>query len=241
MPSHKYTIQWIALEGNPDVFNAWARKAGLVDSDYEFSDIYGLEPELLAMVSQPVKAVVLLFPGTDVIDVEAVREDERIKTEGQHPISPKIIWIKQTINNACGAMALLHAVANTDVALAPGSPLEVLFEGCKEKTPHERAKLLETTAFFSDVHTEMASSGQSAVPEPGAWTEFHYTCFVQAPDPLSPDAPLRLLELDGGRNGPIDRGESTELLEDVARFVKEHHLSRTASMQFSMMALASSV
>ena len=48
-------------------------------------------------------------------------------------------------------------------------------------------------------------------------TDLHFTCFVQAPDPPRGDIespnPRRLLELDGRRVGPIDRGESTNLLE----------------------------
>ncbi|THH02647.1 hypothetical protein EW026_g212 [Hermanssonia centrifuga] len=52
------------------------------------------------------------------------------------------------------------------------------------------------------------------------------------------DGERRLIELDGRRVGPIDRGVCTNLLEDAARFVKENYMKQTKSMEFSMIALA---
>lgn len=235
-------MRWIPLESNPDVLNAWAQKAGLVESQDQFVDVYGLDPELLAMVPQPVKAVILLFPITDSVDARAKQEDERIETEGQRPVDPTIFWIKQTIGNACGTIGLLHALANTNVTLAPDSPLALFIEECKDKTPEERARILETTPLFASIHSEVASAGQTATPSADERVNLHFTCFVHAPNPprsdiVSQDLP-RLLELDGRRIGPIDRGESAHLLEDVAKYVQEVYLAQTTSMHFSMMALA---
>ncbi|KAI0953998.1 hypothetical protein AcW1_006703 [Taiwanofungus camphoratus] len=235
--------RWIPLESNPDVLNQWANSAGLVASQAQFEDVYGLDPELLAMVPQPVKAVVLLFPISESIEARKRQEDERIRTGGQHPVDPTVFWIKQTIGNACGTIGLLHALANSDVTLAPESPLAQFIDECKDKTPEERAKVLETTPLFANIHAQAASVGQTAAPSADTHTDLHFTCFVQAPSPPRgegemPDEPPRLVELDGRRVGPVDRGECKNLLEDVAKFVKENYVSQTASMHFSMMALA---
>ena len=85
-------------------------------------------------------------------------------------------------------------------------------------TPDERAKTLETTPLFANIHAEAASAGQTTVTEQDMHTDLHFTCFVQAPDPprtgdIESPNPRRLLELDGRRVGPIDRGASTNLLE----------------------------
>lgn len=86
-----------------------------------------------------------------------------------------------------------------------------------EMTPEERAKALETTPLFANIHAEAASSGQTTVTEADMHTDLHFTCFVQTPDPPRTNVvtsfPPRLVELDGRRVGPIDRGASTNLLE----------------------------
>lgn len=50
------------------------------------------------MVSQPVKAVILLFP--DFKELKKSREDEDLKLsqEGQPKLDKTIFWIKQTVS-----------------------------------------------------------------------------------------------------------------------------------------------
>ncbi|KZP21034.1 peptidase C12, ubiquitin carboxyl-terminal hydrolase 1 [Athelia psychrophila] len=236
--------RWIPLESNPEVLNSWANAAGLVESQTQFEDVYGLDPELLQMVSQPAKAVILLFPISEGLEAKRKEEEAKI-TAGDHtPVDPTVIWIKQTIPNACGTIGLLHALLNSDVTFVPNSPLAQFTEECKGKTPEERAKILETTPLFADIHARAASSGQTSVPE-NLDTNLHFTCFVLAPDAearstglgSAAGASMRLIELDGRRSGPTDRGPCTDLLTDVAKIVKEVYVSQSSSMQFSMMSL----
>lgn len=97
-----------------------------------------------------------------------------------------------------------------------------------DKTPLERAQILETTTLFENIHAELASSGQTPVPT-NLDTDLHFTCFVEAPEaefreragaavPLEdedsvPSTGMRLVELNGDRAGPIDRGECKDLLK----------------------------
>jgi len=243
--------RWIPLESNPDTFNFWAKKAGLLTSQAEFVDIYGLDEELLKFVPIPVKAVVLLFPIDDEGEGRRKEEDERIAREGQSKIDHTIFWIKQTISNACGTIGLIHALANSDVNFSPTSALQKFIFECEGKTPEERAELLASTTLFANIHAESAGTGQSA---PNVDTDLHFTCFVEAPDAdfrkaakgeeLSDDAKgdkvssgMRLIELDGRRAGPVDHGECKDLLTDVANFVKARYISSSTSVYFSLMAL----
>ncbi len=101
--------------------------AGLVKSQAHFEDIYGLDNEvntahdalrpslivvsglqLLAMVSQPVKAVLLVFPITDVYEQKRREEDRRIATEGQHPVDPTVFWMKQTVSQVSLPSLVVH-------------------------------------------------------------------------------------------------------------------------------------
>lgn len=230
--------KWIPLESNPEVFNTWSGKLGLSTKLHGFSDVYGLDPELLAMVPAPSKAVLLVFPITEVTEQKRREDDERLAKEPQPDIDPTLIYIKQTISNACGTIGLLHAILNSNIVLAPGSSLAQFLELCKARTPAERGKLLEETTLFAKAHIDAATSGQSAVPAPDRLdTDLHFTCFVIAPSPESGES--RLIELDGRRAGPIDLGpcDHDKLLDTVAKIVKDRYISVSSSITFSMLSL----
>jgi hypothetical protein len=87
----------------------------------------------------------------------------------------------------------------------------------KAKTPLERAKLLETTILFRNIHAEIAKTGQTAPPE-NLNVDLHFSCFVEAPDAStrtseSGEYPNRLIELDGARDGPMDHGPVGDFLK----------------------------
>ena len=171
------------------------------------------------------------------------------------PSYPKVLWRSSLTKR------------EVRCAFIPSRNAVLIFLPCTEKTPAERAELLEKTSLFADIHSEAAQSGQSAVPT-NLDTNLHFTCFVKAPavrvDDASPTgnagstegvAPsgFRVLELDGRREGIVDRGECKDLLhvrrmssvtfvcmlsvsQDVAQIVKDNYMAAAASMEFSMMA-----
>lgn len=111
------------------------------------------------------------------------------------------------------------------------TPSPVCAHACTfaDKTPLERAKFLETTDIFANIHAAAAASGQSAVPE-NLDTDLHFTCFVQAPEASARETEtvtgeFRLIELDGRRAGPVDRGKSTDLLKVRATWSGSRSLS----------------
>lgn len=65
------------------------------------------------MLPQPVEAIIFLFPITEAYEKYKNEEEARL-TKLEQSISPDIVFFKQTIENACGMIALLHSVASSD-------------------------------------------------------------------------------------------------------------------------------
>lgn len=75
-----------------------------------------------------------------------------------------LFYMKQTISNACGTVALIHAVGNnTDkVSLGDGS-LKSFLDSVKDASPAERAERLEKDDDICGVHDKVAQEGQTKV------------------------------------------------------------------------------
>ncbi|KZS92038.1 cysteine proteinase [Sistotremastrum niveocremeum HHB9708] len=228
-------IQWIPLESNPEVMNEWAEKAGLDTSQYRLQDVYGLDEELLAFVPQPVKALILIFPDADEHVMKRLAKDSQLDPTGA-ALDPSLTYVTQTIGNACGTMALLHSLMNSNVPLYPDSPLKRFIAECKGKTPEERAKLLEETDAFASIHLEASLAGQTAAPPAEERPDFHYTSFVLFPSAKADEGTL-LVELDGDRGSPIVHGASVDLLQDGAEVIKQQYIGSGATNNFGIIAL----
>ncbi|KLT40789.1 cysteine proteinase [Cutaneotrichosporon oleaginosum] len=226
--------KWVPLEASTEVFTDWARPLGLPEKPLSFQDVWSLDEEMLSFVPQPVKAVLLLFPGRGKIQDLRIKEDA---VEGNR-FKGDVWYIKQQIPNACGSIGLLHALLNL-----PESDLEKdskLLQFKKASLPldaQKKADLLDETDFFSEAHTATAQSGQSEVPSGAALdVDNHFIAFVQAKNEAGE---TRLVELDGNRAGPFDCGPSTDLLRDTAKLVREKYIPNAeGDVSFSMIALA---
>jgi ubiquitin carboxyl-terminal hydrolase L3 len=63
--------QWMPLESNPDIMNKYLLELG-AGGPYQFVDVFGVDPELLSLVPQPVAAVVLLYPISRAVPLSAL-------------------------------------------------------------------------------------------------------------------------------------------------------------------------
>ena len=107
-----YTKHFIPLESNPDVFTELAHKLGLSTS-LVFEDVLSLDdPELLGFLPRPAFALILVFPTTDDYEKRVQDEDAKVEEFRTSGGAGDLVFFKQTINNACGLYAILHAVCN---------------------------------------------------------------------------------------------------------------------------------
>jgi len=219
---------WIPLQSNPEILNKYLRELGVSD-EWSVVDVLGLDPELLEMVPKPVKALILLFPCSEKYEQHRLAEDEKLKENiPQYPND--LFYMKQTIQNACGTCALIHAISNNkDIALKDGI-LKNYLDQARDLTAEERGKLLEGNTSFTDTHQALASEGP---PENSAEGENnHFIALIQKDG--------ELYELDGRKSYPIKHGTTTEerFLEDAAKICKEFMARDPDEIRFTVSAIA---
>ena len=222
--------RWIPIESNPEVMNSFLRKLG-VPGDWEINDVFGLDPELLMMLPQPCLALMLLFPITDKYEEFSRREEEAMKGVG---VPEKLYYMKQTISNACGTVALMHSVINNviggKIRLEEG-PLKTFVEATLTSSPEERAVKLEADEAICSCHDSAAREGQTRAPDRDDRVDYHFVSFVTVD--------RNLYELDGRKSGPVDKGKSSaeSFLSDAAAACKEYMSRDPDNINFTVVAL----
>ena len=196
---------------------------------WEINDVFGLEPELLTMLPQPVLGLMLLFPITS-------QHREHCQAHPpSSPLPPSLYYMKQTVSNACGTVALLHLLANGRssgrLLLPPSSPLEAFLSSTSALSPQERAAALECDEAIVRCHDAAAKEGQTAPPALDEKVDLHYVALVEADG--------QVWELDGRREGAVASGScgEGEFLEKAAGVCKGYMGRGEGSLQFTVLAL----
>ncbi|KAL6855393.1 hypothetical protein ACO1O0_006538 [Amphichorda felina] len=232
---------FIPLENNPEVFTSLVHDLG-VSPELGFYDVYSLdEPSLLAMVPRPAHSLIFITPAPMYF---AVRGEDGIpqakdrltydKSGDQEPI----VWFLQTMGNACGLIALLHSVANGDARrfVKEGSLLDRLLKDAAPLKPLPRADLLYNSQELEEAHMRAARRGDTGAPRADEACGYHFIAFTKGKDG-------HLWELEGGCDGPVDRGqlpEDADMLSEEAlqKGVRKFLKHADGNFEFSIVALA---
>ncbi|GAN00919.1 ubiquitin carboxyl-terminal hydrolase isozyme L3 [Mucor ambiguus] len=224
----KKKIKWLPLEANPDIWNKIIHDNG-VDPGWSFTDVYGLDAESLAMIPQPVAAIIFLFPITDAYEEFREKEETHLKVHEQN-ISPNLIYYKQTISNACGMMALLHSVANNNHLVVGPGVFQTILQATGSMSPEERAEYLENCAELAQIHASSAHEGQTETPDITEQLRLHFICFVEVDD--------HLYELDGRRSFPINHGKCSNFIESTAKIMTQFVERNPEEKEYSAIAFS---
>lgn len=228
---------FVPLESSPQVFNELMYKLG-VSQDLAFNDVYSLDPEMLDFYSRPIHALIMAFPVSETYETYRKGADKDLAPDYYNAISgsnkEQALWFKQTIRNACGTMALLHALANgiPSDKITPGSPIDNLINQAKPLNTLDRVQLLETSSDLEALHGQVAQMGDTAAPAPEDHVEHHYVCLTKRNG--------HLYMLDGSRKGPIDLGlvaDDEDLFCPQALRVVQQFMERETTPAFSILAL----
>jgi ubiquitin carboxyl-terminal hydrolase L3 len=223
---------WLPLESNPKLMNDYITTLG-VKGNYEFTDIYGVDPDMLAMVPQPVIAVMLLFPISEASEKHK-KEIEAKMLSSRGLLSPKVYHMKQTVGNACGTVGLIHAVLNNaDVLKLDETKFWAKFlKQTKNMNADQRAAALEANTEIEVKHKEVAESKEAKSKASHPINDnLHFNCWVNVDGGL--------YELDGRAKTPIYHGptSSSTFLADTINQIKQFMARDPKNMLFSMAAL----
>ena len=219
-----------------------AHRLGLSKS-LAFHDVLSIDnPDLLAIIPRPALALIVLTPWTDIHQNANRAEDaDKSAYEGSGPDEP-VLWFAQTIKNACGLMACIHALSNGPVRdfIAEGSELDKLLKATVDLKTKERSEVLYNSEAFEAAHGTVAKMGDSTVPDPENWEDDHaFLAFVRGNDG-------HLWEMDGSRKGPLDRGAlgeeedalSSAFLARSVRPLLDRENGEGGDIEFSVTVLA---
>jgi len=211
---------WIPLESNPQVLSHYLHKLG-VDESVSIVDV--LSPELLDLVPRPVYAVILLYPLK-----------EKTAKESKLTVPDQVYFCKQTISNACGTVALVHAVLNNMHRLVcrRDSFFDKFHRSTLHLSPDERATCLEQSAELDALHAEFAQEGQSQAPLENEEIDLHFVTFICQQE--------RLVLLDGRLEQPIVYGSCTEenLLQEATNVIQQEFMAKDPNeVRFNILAV----
>ncbi|KAK9240516.1 hypothetical protein V1525DRAFT_395229 [Lipomyces kononenkoae] len=237
---------FVPLESNPDVLTRLAVSLGLSD-DLSFHDVYSLDdPDLLSFIPRPVFALMLVFPISDAYE-QYRREQDDDKPASEAAPEDGVIWLKQTIRNACGTYAVLHSTLNgpAEDYLQSNSILAQFKADLALLTTNERVDYIENSKSLEVAHSAVASEGDTIAPDANEEVNLHFVAFVKTKSNV-------LYELDGRRTGPIKLIElapeddvlSPAAIPFVKRFMDREAEAVSPSgsyLSFSLVALAEAI
>ena len=147
--------KWYPLMSDTSVMNALVEKMGFNTSLYEFTDIFSIELWEIKKITQPVAAVMMLIPLTQV-------HNQYNEHEQHTPTADNIWFIRDHVNYTCGTIALLHAILNAlngvkTVAIHHDSWLHSFYDYCTVAMDHnDKADVFEGDKTIKMLHNEAA-------------------------------------------------------------------------------------
>ncbi|XP_010865178.1 ubiquitin carboxyl-terminal hydrolase isozyme L1 [Esox lucius] len=217
-------MEWQPMEINPEMLNKVLSSLGVCAS-WRFVDVLGLEEEGVSSVPSPCCSILLLFPLTPQ------HESFRKQQTGKVSDDQDVYFLKQTVVNSCGTVALLHAVANnpTRIEYDGDSALKKFLDETAKMTPAQRATHLENNQAIREAHDEVASQGQCRVEADKV--NFHFITFVNVKG--------QLYELDGRLDGAVNHGTTTDgsFTQDAAKVCRGFVEREEGEVRFSAVAL----
>jgi ubiquitin carboxyl-terminal hydrolase L3 len=238
--------KWIPIESSADILTSYIHELG-VSKQYAFTEVLGLDDELLQMIpSHSVVAVLLLFPYTSNFKRKRYEEHQHI-VQHHIPSNHDIYFLPQIVSNACGTVGIVHAVLNNQelfndntTATTESNPKNWFRDFYRHTKPFDlkqRAEYFSVDKSIESLHHKYAVQGSTSA-EDSMNVDVHYNAWIMSPNSSSDD--ISLYELDGTKIQPIDHGKTSQetFLHDVASKIKNEFMANDPTeVRYSVLAL----
>lgn len=215
------------MEINPEMLNKMMEKLG-VGETWRFVDVLGLEEDQLSSVPKPCCALMLLFPLTQQHDSFRQQQADKVAAGSE------VYFLKQTVGNSCGTIALLHAVGNNkdNIAFNDDSALKKFLDDTASLSIDERATCFQENQAIKEAHNDIATQGQCRSEDDKV--NFHFITFVNVNG--------HLFEFDGKMEGALKHGDTNKdsFIMDAAKVCRGFMEREKDEVRFSAVALCES-
>lgn len=158
------------------------------------------------MVPQPSVAVILLRPG-------GLNKIHRDVATGAN--APWYMTQTDELGNACGTIAVVHALANhaAELGMTTGALCDFM-NAVKELDKDARGAAFDASEAIRTHHNQCAAEGQTSQPDNEEDVSAHFICFTTVNG--------ELFELDGRMPGPISHGPCVDTLRGALAAIKTY-------------------
>uniref|UniRef100_A0A7S2VUH0 Ubiquitin carboxyl-terminal hydrolase n=1 Tax=Norrisiella sphaerica TaxID=552664 RepID=A0A7S2VUH0_9EUKA len=223
---------WLPLESDPGLVNNYMAKLGVDAKEWEFHDVFELNPQGMMHIPTPVLALMLLFPISEASEKARVEEQKTLE-EAKTKAPEGVYHIKQTVGNACGTIGVMHAVLNNTnkIKLKETTFLAKFLASTKNMDASARAKALEESKDLEVEHQVVARAGKTKA-NAREFANLHFISFVAVNDVL--------YELDGRKSQPISHGPTSraKFVDDALKVVNKFVAFSPKDRRFNVIVLA---
>ena len=195
------------LSNDPEVMTQYAQTLGLIPDSFQCSEVFSLDPEMLAFLPPNPKSLIFLYPiGPSNGTLENRHQNDPINS------NPQPWFSYQTLSNACGTIAIIHTILNNlnIFLIKENSWLDNFIKISQNMSPEERGKFIEKDDSVKSTHEATAISDDTPFVEQDL--ENHFIAFIEFNN--------QLYELDGRKPQPICHGPITNLIENATNIIQ---------------------
>lgn len=133
---------WVEMESEPAFFNVMLKEMGV--RGVKINEVYCLDDNDLAILPQPVHALIFLFRYRET-------DKDDLPTE-----CPSNVWYAEQVPEfSCATVALLNIINNIP-GLEMGRELRAFKDFTRDMTPNQRGEAIDDFAFVKTIHNSFA-------------------------------------------------------------------------------------